>query len=272
MTPDRVARVLNRVQRPEHTGENRCLPCTAVNLTFAVVIAAAVGIVSITAAALVFPACLAVIYLRGYLVPGTPSLTQRYLPDRVRAWFGKPPTASGTVVGETEDDVPVGEVLDAADAVTECEDVDDVCLTDSFRAAWFERIEGRGPDPASFARAVGIAPEDVVVEESGNVFVSVNDVRRDQWGTRSALVADGAAAAVLRERYPAWDTLPLSTRHGVLEGLRVFLEACPLCDGPLGFEQQQVESGCCGGSQVVGVVRCEDCGAQLVELGEEAVR
>ena len=38
---------------------------------------------------------LAAIWLRGYLVPGTPELTKRYLPERALALFGKAPAATG---------------------------------------------------------------------------------------------------------------------------------------------------------------------------------
>ncbi|EMA05294.1 hypothetical protein C439_00805 [Haloferax mediterranei ATCC 33500] len=44
------------------------------------------------------------IYLRGYLVPGTPTLTKRYLPPEVLRWFGKDPEpalASGLGGGKT---------------------------------------------------------------------------------------------------------------------------------------------------------------------------
>ena len=79
---------LPRFRRPEYTGENRCLPCTVVNLVFASVLSGAVATVSSPAAAVaVFVLSVALIAVRGYLVPGTPTLTARYLPDRVLARF-----------------------------------------------------------------------------------------------------------------------------------------------------------------------------------------
>jgi hypothetical protein len=49
---------------------------------------------------------LALVYLRGYLVPGTPAFTKRYFPDWLLAWFDKTPERrEGTVdVGVDTDD------------------------------------------------------------------------------------------------------------------------------------------------------------------------
>jgi len=263
---EEAARTLDRLRRPEYTGANRCLPCTAVNLGLAAVATAAVAVVSRSGAALVSLASLTTIYLRGYLVPGTPALTRQYLPESARSWFGKATASPEIEVGEGVDEASVEEILAAAGVVTECEDVDDVCLTDSFRRAWVAGIDERGADPVAFADAIGVGPEDVTVDESGHVFVRVSDVRRDQWGTRTALVADAAAAAELRAWGLDWEALPLGTRHGVLRGLRVFLETCPLCGGPIGLGEQQVESGCCGGAGTVDVMRCEACEETVMEL------
>ena len=116
--PSVAASALERIRRPEYTGENRCLPCTVLNLAIALAVAAALWL---TATALLGLAVLALavaaIALRGYLVPGTPWLTATFLPDRVLAVFethghatarqgltaGSPPTAD-EAVGERPDD------------------------------------------------------------------------------------------------------------------------------------------------------------------------
>jgi hypothetical protein len=49
------------------------------------------GTVSLPLSALIFGFFLAVIALRGYLVPYTPTLTKRYLPDSVLRRFEKHP-------------------------------------------------------------------------------------------------------------------------------------------------------------------------------------
>jgi hypothetical protein len=87
--------VLKAIEQPEYTGENRCLPCTVLNLAVAVGVALVVGRRRRAAAGAWLLGAVALIALRGYLVPGTPELTKRYLPDEVLAWFGKDPRETG---------------------------------------------------------------------------------------------------------------------------------------------------------------------------------
>jgi len=83
--------LVERLGRPEYTGENRCLPCTVLNAAIAVGAAALLSRRSRPAGGAALLAALGLIYLRGYLVPGTPTLTRRYLPESVLAAFGKRP-------------------------------------------------------------------------------------------------------------------------------------------------------------------------------------
>ncbi|MEZ3164744.1 hypothetical protein ABNG03_12005 [Halorubrum sp. RMP-47] len=85
------ASLRDRIREPAYTGENRCLPCTVVNGVFAVALTAAAMVFGPVIAAVVLVASMGSIYYRGYLVPGTPELTKRYLPDRVLRLFGKAP-------------------------------------------------------------------------------------------------------------------------------------------------------------------------------------
>ncbi|TYL38456.1 hypothetical protein CV102_11675 [Natronococcus pandeyae] len=83
--------IIAALRQPEYTGENRCAPCTILNLGIAGAIGVAVARRSRLAGALVVGLSAAAIYLRGYLVPGTPELTKRYLPPSVLRLFGKEP-------------------------------------------------------------------------------------------------------------------------------------------------------------------------------------
>ncbi len=82
---------LDDLKQPEYTGENRCLPCTVVNLAIAAVVGWLVARRNRVAGVLAVGISVALIYLRGYLVPGTPTLTKRYLPASVLRAFGKEP-------------------------------------------------------------------------------------------------------------------------------------------------------------------------------------
>lgn len=86
-----LSHLFDRVHQPEYTGENRCIPCTSVNLVIAAVLAGGIARRSRPLAVAAFTASLVAIYVRGYLVPGTPTLTKRYFPDWVLAAFDKEP-------------------------------------------------------------------------------------------------------------------------------------------------------------------------------------
>lgn len=87
MTPS----ITDALRQPEYTGENRCEPCTALNLLIAAVLGWLVSRRSRLAGFLAVVVSVGLISLRGYLVPGTPTLTKRYLPATVLRWFGKDP-------------------------------------------------------------------------------------------------------------------------------------------------------------------------------------
>jgi hypothetical protein len=90
-----IRELLETVRQPEYTGENRCPPCTVVNVLLAAALGSLVSRRSKPAGAAVTAVSVGLIYLRGYLVPGTPELTKRYLPPSVLRWFGKEPDPVG---------------------------------------------------------------------------------------------------------------------------------------------------------------------------------
>lgn len=91
-----------RFRRPEYTGENRCIPCTATNVVIACLLSVGVGVLFPPAGVALFALSLAAIWLRGYLVPGTPELTKRYFPDWLLAYFDKGPATAGGFAAEAD--------------------------------------------------------------------------------------------------------------------------------------------------------------------------
>lgn len=107
--------VIDRLRQPEYTGSNRCLPCTATNVVIAAVMSVVVGVIWATmvgglwwvVGGSLFALSLLAIWLRGYLVPGTPQFTKRYFPDWLLAKFDKAPQPGATAGGfEWEDSGP----------------------------------------------------------------------------------------------------------------------------------------------------------------------
>jgi hypothetical protein len=259
---------LDRLKQPEYTGENRCTPCTIVNVVIAAVGSGLVSFVfTPVGGAVAFVLSLAAIYFRGYLVPGTPTLTKRYFPDWVLAKFDK-------VEDETpdhevaEDERDPEEVLAASNAVEPCEQVDDLCLTDEFRETWYDNMESikeGGTEKSDLSTVLDVEAEKLSFDEHDEALVAQYDGGRlGQWESRAALVADLAAAKLLEDRFDEWDDLTVTNQSRVLSGLRIFLESCPDCGGDVAMEQETVES-CCRTMDVV-AVSCTECDSRILEV------
>ena len=259
--------LVERLRQPEYTGENRCVPCTAVNIAIAAGTSALVAVASTVLGAGIFTLSLGTIYLRGYLVPGTPALTKRYFPDRVLRWFDKDSTTP--VADDTVEIDPERVLLDAR-AVEPCREGTDLCLTADFQQAWRERIHTTRTHDLSehhLAGALGISTTDdqIAVDQHGEAFVAhTDDAVVGQWSSQAAVIADVAAATELSERLPDWQNLAPAEIARVLVSLRIFIERCPDCDGPVQVEEEVVES-CCRSYDVIASA-CQECDARLFEM------
>jgi hypothetical protein len=256
-----------QLRQPAYTGANRCWPCTGTNVVIAAVLSVAVGWLWVPAGALLFLASLAAIWLRGYLVPGTPALTKRYFPDWLLAAFDKTPTPVSD-----EGAIDAERVLLDAGVLEPCPEVDDLCLAPAFREAWYDHmasLRGSETQASALAAELGLDAEAVSFVEHGDAVVAHHgDGRVGQWESRAALVADLAAARELATWVRGWDGLSVAQRSQLLGGLRVFVEECPACGGPVTLAQETVES-CCRSHEVVAVA-CASCAARLLEVPAEA--
>lgn len=255
--------VLEAARKPEYTGENRCIPCTVVNVTIAAVVAGLLGVLSIFVGVVAFGFCLAAIYLRGYLVPGTPTLTKRYLPDRLHRLFGThhPPESEEALEPETE----VGALLHEAGVVTECPDGDDLCLESGFRDAWWDRIREvreRSDGRERLADILNVDPATLTFEEEDNRYwVLYEGDRVDAWPSEAGFLADLAVEPTLSEWDDDWADRSDRERTMTIASLRAFLESCPSCDNELSSEESAWESCCREGTSVS--VSCAECGDEV---------
>jgi hypothetical protein len=264
--------VLTRFKQPEYTGENRCLPCTVVNVLIAAVVSVVVGAglvtvssptVSAAISSGIFLASVVAIYFRGYLVPGTPELTKRYFPPWLLSLFGKGPKAGNEYDSDLDPEVALQEV----GALEPCPEGDDLCLTESFRADWNDEIDRIKTADVSRERLLDLLDIDqgtVEFEEFGDTFrASVNGRVVGKWESEAAFLADLGAANVLANRYRNWDAMPVEEQSQLLNGLRLFIDTCPECGGIPEFGTDTVES-CCSTHQVA-AVSCANCDARLFE-------
>ena len=220
--------VLNRLRRPEYTGDNRCTPCTVLNVAMALsgsLLVVTWGTVyvgaetALAAGSVVFGVALALIFLRGYLVPGTPTLTTRYLPDRVLRWFDKPSEDAVGVHsgrGGDADAVDIERRLLDAGALEPCRD-GDYCLTTDFEREWraeTDRFEAAENWAAALARFDVVDPEATVeTDDGGSSFILRRDGHRlGSWESRVTARADAAASRLLAERLDDWEALSTDQR------------------------------------------------------------
>lgn len=270
-----VSDIAARVRREEYTGENRCLPCTALNVCLAAAAGAGVWwVVGPWVAAVVVLACLTAIYFRGYLVPGTPTVTRRYLPAPVLALFGKEPNGGVGGRGEAAEAAGFAGVLQDAGVLETLDGSGEARLGEQFRREWRDAIEavrdrereasdattaevGAADVAATLGAADCTAQSDLSFEVAGEQLV--------RWESRAALLADVAAASVLAARVDAWKRLDRSARLDVLAVLRTLLDRCPRCDARTARTEREFDA-CCQRPHSVLESTCEDCGATVAEI------
>ncbi|AHF98921.1 hypothetical protein HALLA_08640 [Halostagnicola larsenii XH-48] len=114
--------VVETLHQPEYTGDNRCEPCTILNLVIAALLSSLIARKSKLGGVLALGCSIGLIYLRGYLIPGTPTLTKRYLPPAILRWFGKDPepvVASGLASSDASTTIEESASETEADELTE---------------------------------------------------------------------------------------------------------------------------------------------------------
>ncbi|ELY46370.1 hypothetical protein [Natronorubrum sulfidifaciens] len=120
--------IVDDLKQPAYTGENRCGPCTILNLLIAGAVGSLLARKSRFGGLLAVGVSIVLIYLRGYLVPGTPTLTKRYLPPEILRWFGKDPEpalASGFGTGGSAHSAAHTTPADSEPAFAAAEDADE---------------------------------------------------------------------------------------------------------------------------------------------------
>jgi len=260
------------LKNPRYTGENRCLPCTAVNLIISLVLSAlAYHELGVVIATTIFALSVVLIYVRGYLIPGTPTLTKKYLPETVLASFHR---SERPVADETDADRTIGETevfLHEYGIIEPCENDEDVCITPDFRSSWYDWMASLRENDIQTVLATHLdaAPSDIVIERSDELIsVRYNDQHLGSWRSKPLLIADVATELELQERYPEWSHLLVQEREQVIGGLRVFLDQCPDCLEPVTEQETKTETCCSFRTEIAG--ECVDCGTQLYSLTQPA--
>lgn len=253
-----LRRTADRLRRPEYTGEHRCLPCTVLNTAIVGVAATALSRRNRPLGVLALAVGVALVSLRGYVVPGTPRFAPA-LVDPLPVAFGHDSpdgVESGSLTGDTDPEAMMRALVEAG--VIE-PDAEQLYLDDAFRTAWEERMaELRELSGERLAARTAAASHDPVEGEfhEGRVLLAGD---RDAWLSPAIAIAETAAVETLADR-----GLSHELRVQAAEPLRTFLRTCPVCGGRV---TDTTLRNCCGGPGSVSgnperpVRACADCDA-----------
>jgi hypothetical protein len=145
----------------------------------------------------------------------------------------------------------------------ECRD-SDLCLTDAFQSelrARVEHVRAGGDRDGDVLTALGDGAD--IVRAGGSVRLHVDGRPVSEWESDAAYIGDAAAAPLLTDRIASWTERPTMERVQLLQSVRLFVEACPACDGSVSFAAERVES-CCS-SRDVAAITCDECDAHVLE-------
>lgn len=264
---------LDSLRAETHTGENRCWPCTLVNLALLGLLTLFVAVRNRRAAAAVVATLgVGVIYLRGYLVPYTPAFAPRLvaaspLPDE---WFHEDYSAPDpAAVGQRDDESdqstedrsadadpdPDGDasladgverdgetvMRELADAGILDAEGEMLFLVEDVETAWNERMD-----------ELSTLPLDALAAEVRETLPHVQEAEGLHTDGREWIVVGGGtlvAKPVAVAELAAYRTLPAAiedegVRTAAAETFRMFLDDCPVCGTALA---ESSEVSCCGG-------------------------
>jgi len=271
-------------RRPEHTGENRCWPCTVVNVALVAAAAAGVSVASAPAAVAVGVAGLALVWARGYVVPGTPRFAPRLvapIPGSDALFHGTGATADGDRAPDGGSDsldtaaVDGDALLDRllAEGVLEV-DGDAVAPTAAYRERWraeMDRLRTRETESlAEIARDVSPATSARAARNDGDEWVALSsgdaNTIDETWLRRPVAIAEIAGYRAA-EPFLSGESFRLAAARTN----RMFLEACPDCGGEL---ERGVDMPCCGGYAGPGeepaeTLVCPACAVRLFTFPRE---
>lgn len=255
---------LDSLRRPEYTGENRCWPCTAINLVVVVALAVLAGVVFSPLGPIVLLLGGGLVYLRGYVIPGTPEFAPRIV-EQLPFDIGPEKHVESDSISESVD--PEELLATLVDAGVVVEDGEELRLTDSYREAFESRMTDLRAlsDPALADRAAAVSPGDPETQVQGSRILLAGD--RDVWLSRAVAIAETAAAETLAE----FD-VPEELCAPAAEPIRTFVRTCPVCAGDV---RETTLRNCCGGPGTSHrkphrpVLSCADCSTVVYEFDVE---
>jgi hypothetical protein len=183
----------------------------------------------------------------------------RDLLDTTRTAFDADPTDDAPEDGSVESKLRTAGLVDGEEAR----------LSADFEREWRRRIvsmDGREGDESALASLLCRSEAEVDLSwqtSEGALVASVEERRAGAWPSRAAFVADVTAVSAFRELFPEWWSLSPTMRTRALGALRLCLDWCPACDGPIRIER--LDAAPDRDRPPVLASTCEACDARLFE-------
>jgi hypothetical protein len=261
---------------PGYTGSNRCWPCTVFNIVVLAFITASIGYVVRPLVAV--PLAVvggAVVWLRGYLFPGTPSVGAYVAARTPLEVFHSERLASTPDPITTDTDIDparlINDLIDR-DILYECDDR--LQLAPAFREQWREEIcdVRELSDDALASNLVDALPwasGSEIIEHEGRAWIVLSDgsqrVEEDAWLTVVSATAELAAVRALGNYAPG---MHHDRRIVAAPPLQSLLERCPICETPI--EETAVDA-CCGSphrTESERVLACPECDVIVTDTAQ----
>lgn len=253
-----LRRRLGAVRRPEYTGQNRCWPCTVLNVALVAGCGVLLSRFSLPLALLGVAFGIGLVILRGYVVPGTPWIAP-WLVAPLPFDVGHDRHPSGSLADEDGAKDPDDVLATLVETSVLTPEGDQLFLDSTFRESWTGRMAALrdSDDETLLARVTAASPGAVDGQLHGDRLLLAGT--QDVWLSRPVAIAETAAVETLAE----WG-VPGKLRPTAARPLRTFLNTCPECGGDV---RETTVQNCCGGSGSVyrnperPVLACTDCDA-----------
>ncbi|WP_135661518.1 hypothetical protein [Halorhabdus rudnickae] len=269
--------LLEWLREPAYTGENRCWPCTVVNAVLVGAVAVWLHRRERSLAGLAAAAIGAgLVYVRGYLVPYTPTFAPRLVAVAPipASLFGHEPDQYEPAIDESAslgdiadyDGEAMLEELVAADVVTADEET--VELTDAIDSGWHEEMD----------RLAALSTDGLATEIERTIPHVDNaeplEVDGETWfvlGDNDAFLSQLVAIAELAGYRALEPSLEDPLRLAGARTLRMFLDTCPVCGAEI---VPSTEANCCGAyadprDPPKDILVCPDCEQRAFEFPAE---
>lgn len=262
-----MAKIADFIRVEEHTGNNRCAICTVLNVLLLAITVLLANLISPLLASILLLFGGLCIWLRGYLVPLTPTFAPIIVNKLRQDTQRDQRLVNSTVDTELYAREKILEELISAGVIQP--EGEELTLNDCFEADWYSAMNQLNAleDEEIASEIIAVNPmcsnvelqkiddRDYVIQKDTSGKLS-----GERWTRKPVAIVESAALQVFRDWNIESDTRPVAAY-----ALGLFLHECPLCGDEI---RTQPDTGCCGSpdtgpdGEILHVRVCGSCEAK----------